>query len=159
VKTGVSWSLGCGADYALTGLTAVTSGLFIDKTPYKIVYKKTASERNDLEINTDFVYLTIPAGLRLYVDLFMLGGGLYMGYTLSCKSSLKYGNSTTSVNLENPAAMGLFIDTGMNFTNLMLFFRFKSDLTCAYKREYIVTNIRTVSLNLSVAYRLKTFNL
>ncbi|MCL1911426.1 MAG: hypothetical protein FWG13_04410 [Leptospirales bacterium] len=161
-KAGLSWNIGCGIDYALSGLLAATSGLFIGRTTHTIVYKKTGSAKNDLEVNTDFLYLTIPAGARLYTDLLMLGGGLYIGIPLSCDSSYKFG-TTTEANIDALTTIGLFIDAGMNFTdinNLMVFFRFKSDLSYAFKDEhYIVTKARTLSLNLTVAYRFKTYKI
>jgi len=159
MEPGLSWSIGCGADYAFTDWLGITSGLFIDKTAYRALYKKTGTGKNDLEIDIDFIYLTIPVGLHFYRDIFMIGGGFYFGAPLFCSSSVKF-DATKETNLNSRATIGLFIDAGLNFyrtdaNNLMVFLRFKNDLTYAYKEDDIVTNIKTFSLNLTAAYGFK----
>ena len=44
-KPGFSWNIGCGVGYAFTDLLTATSGLFIDKSTHKIVYKKIGSTK------------------------------------------------------------------------------------------------------------------
>ena len=157
---GISWSIGCGLDYVFTDSLALTSGIFIDATSFVVIYKKAnAALASNMELRYSFIYLTVPAGLHFYGDVFVLGGGLYLDVPLSGRRSAKYMDRTTDTNIDGLKTMGLFIDVGVfnstiNDSNntLMAFFRFKNDLTNAYKKEDAVSNIKRISLNMTVAY-------
>ena len=161
LKLGFSWSIGCGIDYAFTSSLALTSGLFIDKNSFEILYEAQYSPSyiaGDVKYKLDFVYLTIPVGLRFYKSIFMAGGGLYLGAPLSGKGTEKFGGHSEKMNLDASANIGLFIDAGLNFNtsdtnNLLIFLRLKNDLTNAYKEDGdIITNVRNTSFHLTAAY-------
>ena len=153
----ISWTLGCGIDYLFINSLALTGGLSIDSTSFVVIYKKAnAALPSDMERRYDFIYLTVPAGLRFYGEVFVLGGGLYLDIPLSGQCSTKYMGKTQDTDIDGLKTMGFFIDVGVfnaiDNNNLMAFFRFKHDLTNAYKKEDAVSNIKRISFNITIAY-------
>jgi len=160
----LSWSFGFCLDYLITDSFVFTGGLFIDKTSFNVVYESDISQ--DAEFKFNFLYLNTPVGLRIYGnDFFMVGCGLYLGVPLSTKVSLSHNEYEY---IKCLPTIGLFIDIGVALTgfnrysssdhNLMVFARLKNDLTYTYKGEYPITNIRTLSVQLYIAYGFALIN-
>lgn len=159
-KPDLAVNFGVDINYFLSESFTFLTGLYYDSLPFKTVYPgNTAS--NDLELTTDFRFLTIPAGMRVYFDLLFFGGGVYYGILLSDDAEIKSGSTSVDVELENTKNnFGFFVDLGLYFdlseTNgLILYARYKRGLVNVYEEEDMLTNIKLIDLTLNFGYSIK----
>ncbi|MCL1910930.1 MAG: hypothetical protein FWG13_01845 [Leptospirales bacterium] len=166
LKTALYWSVGFNGSYFFNDYLSLTGGLFIDKNSFEVVYKTNpgfvASALGDLKYKIDLYRLTIPVGIRFHYSLLMAGGGLYLGAPMSYKATSEYDGEKEKDNISGKASLGLFIDAGVNIkttdtNNLLLFLRFKSDLTPSYEeKDEIISKIQNRSISINVAYGFQT---
>ncbi|MDR3237176.1 MAG: outer membrane beta-barrel protein [Spirochaetia bacterium] len=158
-KYSFAWSIGCGFDYFFNDSVSLTTGLSYDSVPFKVVYEKNTFI-SDCEITFKLSYLTIPLGVHWYPSIFMIGGGLYYGLTLSNDAKIKVGSSSENFSADTSSVLGFFIDAGVNLDvangNLLLFAKFRSDLTYAYTEDGdLVTDVKTRAFTINAAYGFK----
>lgn len=154
-----AYNLGVGLDYFMTNKLALSAGLYYENRPCLIVYEKNTAN-NDLEIEFDFSFLTIPIGLRYYCEMVFFGGGLYYGKLLSDDATMKADN-TVDVQLDDTHDdIGFFIDFGFSHelsetANIIIFARYKRGLTYVYDDEDIVTDLKLVDLTINFGYGIR----
>lgn len=152
----LAWNIGAGGEYFLLENLALLGGIYYESLPIKGVYpKKTAS--SDLEITTDFKYLSIPAGFHYYfLKYFLIGGGLYYSKVLSDDTTVKCGSYEETGRLKSKDDVGAFLDLGtaLKITetgNLIIFARAKTGRTVSDKDDYR-TDVQVSSLTFNAAY-------
>ena len=175
------WSVGAECDYFLNGSTSFIFGLSVEKTSNTIVYKNRFSfsdpnPRYDVEFKFNSVSLAAPVGLRYYwKNIIALGGGLYLGAPISSKLIVK---NKPLFGLTNPETsetsklgflprLGYFFDICLFYelfdpfsiletnkirNNVMIFFRYKKDITPAYKKTDVISNVRGRAIICMVSY-------
>jgi len=175
------WSVGAECDYFLSDSTSFIFGLSVEKTSNTIVYKYKFSfsdpnPRYDVEFKFNSVSLAAPAGLRYYFwDILVLGGGLYLGAPISSKLtvtnkpffSLTDPETSETVKLGFLPRVGFFIDIGLFYelfdpfgvleihkirNNITVFFRYRKDLTPAYKKTDVISDVKGRAIICMVSY-------
>jgi hypothetical protein len=150
-----------GADivYFISSLAIVT-GLIYEYKPVLIVYpKKTATK--DFELKAELDFITIPIGVRYYLDIFYFGGGVYYGTAVGKADTETRAAYTETGSIDINNDFGLFLDIGLNYNfgeeiGIDIYLRYERGLVEIYDEEAIITDIKTRAfyLNAGVSYNL-----
>lgn len=152
-----AWNIGIGADYFFNQTLSLTAGLYYDSKPLKFVYPRNTA-LNDLVFEANAAFITVPMGLRVHLNGFFFGGGLYAGFLVNDDVDIKAGDVTIATGeLDGNSEFGLFVDVGVDFSvsekgSILVFVRYEHGLSYYYNKEDIITDIKTRSLQLNVGY-------
>ncbi len=130
---------------------AIATGLSFIYKSFSVVYPAITAI-DDLTIDYGTTYLIIPFGVRVYLDYFYFGGGVYYGLAGDTEAELTvttfYGKETEKQTLNFNDDFGLYVDLGLDIPlspelGLELGMRYERGLKEVYTEEDIVTNIKT----------------
>ncbi len=152
-----AWNIGIGAGYYFNETLSLITGLYYDSKPLKFVYPRNTA-LNDLVFEVNAAFITVPVGLRVHLNAFFFGGGLYAGFLVNDDVDIKAGDVTIATGeLDGNSEFGLFVDVGVDFSvsekgSILVFARYEHGLSYYYNKEDIVTDIKTRSLQFNVGY-------
>ena len=162
LETSFAFSVGAAFDYLITDRIALTTGLTYNYFPYQIVLpKKDAID--DAKYRIYFDYLTIPIGVRAYINYFLVGGGLFYAINLTSdfENQNPYDSSNKGSVKEAKNLFGFFIDLGLNYElsetkSLQLYIKFLQSVTNTDGDNYdILKNIKQRVYTINIAYGVK----
>ncbi len=155
-----AWNIGFSGEIFVTDNISMNFGIMKENVKVKTVSPK-ANANSDAEYQFDFEFMSIPAGVHYYNNLFFFGGGIF--YSLIQGQSVKVRGFNEDLHpFLAKDDYGFFIDAGANLdvadkVNILVFARYKKGFAEIYKYHEIiehVENIQTLTLNASVGIKI-----